>query len=59
MRCDSMKGLVKKSVRRNEMSTVKVDFSKEAGRMKPLHGVGGGPISGNFTYDTSEYFKAA
>ena len=36
-----------------------VDFTKPKGRIKPVNGVGGGPLTGNFLWDSSDYFKEA
>ena len=36
-----------------------IDPGKALGPIKPLHGVGGGPVSSNFSLDASEQFRAA
>lgn len=41
------------------MSNVKVDFSKDTGKIKPLHGVNNGCRTAAFMYDTTDYFKEA
>ena len=38
---------------------IQIDPEKTVGRIKPMHGVGAGPVSGNFTYDATEQFRAA
>ena len=38
---------------------VLVDFTKPVGKIKPVNGVGGGPLTGNFLWDSTEYFKEA
>ncbi len=38
---------------------IRVYPSKIMGRIRPLHGVGGGPVTGNFENDASGFFKAA
>ena len=38
---------------------VTVDPDRTVGRIKPMNGVGGGPVNGDFDYDTTEYYKAA
>ncbi len=38
---------------------IQIDPSKITGCIKPMHGVGAGPVTGNFTYDATEQFKAA
>lgn len=41
------------------MKTIRVDLSQKLGPIKPMNGVGGGPLSGHFTFDNSQYFKEA
>lgn len=41
------------------MRKINVDFTKIAGKIKPLHGVNNGCRTKWFWYDTSEYFKEA
>lgn len=41
------------------MSTMKIDFSKIVGRIKPLHGVNNGPKTLTFSRDMSKYFVEA
>ena len=36
---------------------VKVDFSRKAGKIKPLHGINNGPLSSECVTDTSKYYK--
>lgn len=38
---------------------VLVDFTKPCGKIKPVNGVGGGPLTGNFLWDSTDYFKEA
>ena len=38
------------------MANVKIDFSKNIGKIKPLHGVNSGPRTKVFTYDATELF---
>ncbi|MBO4299701.1 MAG: hypothetical protein IKS52_04370 [Clostridia bacterium] len=38
---------------------IRIDPSRSIGRIKPMHGVGGGPVSGHFTHDATEEFRAA
>lgn len=40
-------------------STVKVDFARTSGRIKPLHGVNNGPKTRVFSIDMSKYFVEA
>ncbi len=42
-----------------EEKRIIVNPDKALGRIKPMHGVGGGPVSFNFTYDATEQFRAA
>ena len=42
-----------------ESKLIRIDPSRTTGRIKPLHGVGSGPVTGNFTHDATEYFRAA
>ena len=39
--------------------TFHIDANTPLGPMKPLHGVGGGPVTSNFNADTTEYFRMA
>ncbi|MBQ8186168.1 MAG: hypothetical protein IJ037_04775 [Clostridia bacterium] len=39
------------------MSSVRIDFSKPVGKIKPVHGVNSGPQTKVFTYDASELFR--
>lgn len=41
------------------MKTVKIDSKKILGIIKDLNGVGGGPLTANFTCDATELFKEA
>ena len=41
------------------MTKIKVDFQKEIGKIKPMHGVNLGPKTKVFTYDASLLFKEA
>ena len=41
------------------MMHVSVDFSKAVGKIKPIHGVGNGPVTGRFVRDKTEEFRAA
>ncbi|MBR5742777.1 MAG: hypothetical protein IKX85_03165, partial [Clostridia bacterium] len=41
------------------MYQVSIDPKKELGAIRDMHGVGGGPVSDNFTYDSTGYFKEA
>lgn len=41
------------------MTNIVIDFSKQSGTIKPLHGVGGGPLTQTFDYDTTSCFQAA
>ena len=41
------------------MYTVKIDPREKLGKIKDLHGVGGGPVTNHFTYDATEDFRAA
>ncbi len=36
-----------------------VDFTKPIGKIKPVNGVGGGPLTGNFHWDSMQFFKEA
>ena len=38
------------------MANVKIDFSKNIGKIKPLHGVNSGPRTKVFTYDATDLF---
>ncbi len=38
---------------------LRIDRSRILGPVKPMHGVGGGPVTANFTFDASERFRAA
>lgn len=38
---------------------IKIDFNKKCGSIKPLHGVGGGPVTGNFRRDHTKEFADA
>ena len=38
---------------------IKVDPNRTVGRIKPMHGVGGGPVSCHFSYDATDLFRAA
>lgn len=39
--------------------SVSVDFSRNTGKMKPVHGVNSGPRTKVFTYDASDLFRTA
>ena len=41
------------------MKTVKIDKNKILGKIRDLNGVGGGPLTSNFTCDATELFKEA
>ena len=41
------------------MSTIRIDPTKQVGPIKPMNGVGGGPVTGNFEYDASDLFREA
>lgn len=41
------------------METIKIDFSKTTGKIKPLHGVNNGPKTRIFSCDMSKYFIEA
>lgn len=41
------------------VNKVTIDFTKTLGLIKPVHGVNNGPITCNFWYDASAYFKEA
>ena len=41
------------------MRTVTVFPDRPVGRIKDLHGVGGGPVTNHFTYDATEHFREA
>ena len=38
---------------------IRIDPHKVIGSIKPMHGVGGGPVTSNFSFDASEQFRAA
>ena len=38
---------------------IRIDPNRVIGPIKPMHGVGGGPVSGNFSFDASDLFRAA
>jgi len=38
---------------------ISVDFSKTKGKIKPIHGVGNGPVTGRFCWDKTKEFKDA
>ena len=38
---------------------IRIDPGKTVGPIKPMHGVGGGPVTTHFTYDATEQFRAA
>ena len=38
---------------------IRIDPKQVTGPVKPLHGVGGGPVTSHFTYDATEQFRAA
>ena len=40
------------------MASVRIDFSKPVGAIKPVHGVNSGPQTKVFTYDASALFSA-
>ena len=42
-----------------QTKTVSVFPDKTLGPIRPLHGVGGGPVSSHFTFDATELFRAA
>ena len=42
-----------------EIKRIQVDPGRVVGRIKPMHGVGGGPVTGHFTYDATEQFREA
>ncbi|MBO7385329.1 MAG: hypothetical protein J6U63_03195 [Clostridia bacterium] len=42
-----------------QTKTVSVFPDKALGPIRPLHGVGGGPVSSHFTFDATELFRAA
>ena len=41
------------------MKDLVLDFQSVTGKMKPMHGVNSGPVTCNFRYDATEYFKEA
>jgi len=41
------------------MADIRIDFSKNVGKMKPLHGVNSGPKTKVFTYNSTPYFLEA
>ena len=41
------------------MKKVVISTDKSTGRIKPLHGVGGGPVTNIFTGDATKYFREA
>ena len=41
------------------MKTISVNLMKEKGKIKPLHGVNGGPLTRNFTTNAIRWFKYA
>lgn len=41
------------------MKTIRVNPGNSVKPIKPLNGVGGGPVTDNFSYDTSDCFRAA
>jgi hypothetical protein len=41
------------------MAKIKINFNREVGPVKPLHGVNNGPKTANFTYDATDYFQEA
>ena len=41
------------------MATINVDLSKVIGKIRPVHGVNGGPRTTNFTYNATDFFKEA
>ena len=41
------------------MYKIRIDPEKELGAIRDMHGVGGGPVSDNFLYDSSELFRNA
>lgn len=38
---------------------INVDFANIKGKIKPIHGVGNGPVTGRFVHDKTEQFKRA
>ena len=38
---------------------IRIDPLKKLGPIKPMHGVGGGPVTSNFSFDAIEQFRAA
>ena len=41
------------------MNDISIDFSKNIGTIRPLHGVNNGPLTYGFVLNTSQYFKEA
>ena len=41
------------------MNDISIDFSKNVGTIRPLHGVNNGPLTYGFVLNTSQYFKEA
>ncbi len=41
------------------MVRIKLNPEKTLGTIKPLHGVGGGPVTNHFSYDATPYFREA
>lgn len=41
------------------MQNIRIDFQKTVGRMKPMHGLNNGPLTGNLRYDARHLFRAA
>ncbi|MCQ2432787.1 MAG: hypothetical protein MJ175_09320 [Clostridia bacterium] len=41
------------------MTTIRLDPGNIKGKIKPLHGVGSGPVNGNFSFDTREAYRDA
>lgn len=41
------------------MNYVNIDFNRQAGKIKPMHGVNNGPLTNMFACDASEYFRDA
>lgn len=41
------------------MQNIKVDFTKTVGKMKPMHGLNNGPLTGNLRWDARHLFREA
>ncbi len=51
--------MIPKGKKGNDMRTIRIDTAKKCGEIRPLNGVGGGPVTGNFTFNAIGDFKDA